>query len=90
MFNFSFCLSNPWNSRWSIVLNKNGTLTKNKAWEFNIYKTNTVLNVETKLSFRSDHAGLQIQFGLLGYEAEFHVYDTRHWDNNINDWARYD
>jgi hypothetical protein len=29
---------------------------------------------------RSDHAGLRVEIGLLGYDVEFQIYDVRHWD----------
>ena len=34
----------------------------------------------------SDHAGIRLQFGLLGYEIELHIYDSRHWNIKTNTW----
>jgi len=90
MINFNFNLSNPWNSRWDILWSKSCMLLANKAVEFNGYRTNSVISVDFSLSFRSDHAGLRLMLGLVGYEAELHFHDTRHWNSELADWAKYD
>jgi hypothetical protein len=89
MINFNFNLSNPWSRRWDILWSKSCVVSTTKAVEFNGYRTNSVISVDFSLSFRSDHAGLRLMLGLFGYEAELHFYDTRHWNSEIADWAKY-
>ncbi len=91
MINFEFFLSNPWSAnQWRVLLNKHGKISKNKAWEFNVYSSKSIISIDFGLSIRSDHAGIRMQGGVLGYEIEFLIYDTRHWDHNNNDWVKYD
>lgn len=82
-------IDNPFSDRWSTIFNKNGLLPKHKAWEFNGYRTNHLFNVGFKLNFKGDHAGLQIELGLLGRSLEFSVYDTRHWNYEKDSWEIY-
>ena len=90
MLNFDFQLINPFGNRWDCIVSKYGNFSKNKAWEANVYKTHSFICISFSLSFGSDHAGLRMQAGLLGYEVELHFYDTRHWDDDTNKWAVYD
>ena len=57
-----------------------------KAWEFNGYRTNQLIDAELHLTFKGDHAGLHTMFGLFGYSVEISIYDTRHWDRENNTW----
>jgi hypothetical protein len=84
MINLEFSISNPFSNRWDTLFFKNGTLPKHKAWEFNGYRTNQIIDVEFKLTFKGDHAGLKTMFGLFGFNLEFSVYDTRHWNYEKN------
>jgi hypothetical protein len=86
MIYFNFAVENPWRDRWNTIWFKNGLLPKHKAWEFNGYRTHQLINFNFKLNFKGDHAGLQIELGLLGYNVEFNVYDTRHWDYEHDCW----
>ena len=95
MINLNFNLYNPWSRRRDVMLNrflwfKHGTLTKHKAWEFCGYATHHIIDFYFNLTFKGDHAGLQSQFGLLGYSIEFSIYDTRHWDYDTDTWEKYD
>ena len=90
MINFNFNISNPWSRRWDIVLTKSRLFKKHIGAEFNIYRSNTIVNVEFNLSTHTDHAGLRLMLGLFGYEVEFHLYDTRHWDHEKKEWCSYD
>ena len=89
MIDLSVRISNPFSSRWGILYASSKLLKRNKAIEFNLYKSNTIVNFEFRLNVRTDHAGLQTQFGLLGYELEFNFYDTRHWDDEKDTWYTY-
>jgi hypothetical protein len=85
MIHFDFHLVNPFSNRWNCVLSKHGLVTENKAWEANVYKTHSILSIGFSLSLRTDHAGLRLQMGLVGYELELQFYDTRHWDRITTD-----
>lgn len=89
MINLNISLSNPFSDRWGCIVTKFFSFGK-KGLELNVYKTNTIVNAELHISTRCDHAGLHLMLGLLGYEAELHFYDTRHWDHENNCWEVYE
>jgi hypothetical protein len=89
MLNFNFTLNNPFSDRWEILFSKSGLISKNKAWEANIYKTHSIVSINCNLRFKGDHAGLQVGCGVLGIEFEFHLYDTRHWNRATDTWETY-
>lgn len=80
MINFNIRFKNPFSDTWKILFFKSGLLGKNHAWEFNVYRTSTIVSVDLNVTTRCDHAGLQTMFGLFGYDFEFHFYDTRHFE----------
>lgn len=86
MIYFNFTLKNPLSNRWKIWFTKNGILSKNKAWEFNGYKTAHIISLDIKWDFKTDHAGLQLMVGILGFDLEFNLYDRRHWDSANSCW----
>lgn len=89
MINFYFVLSNPFSERFGVVYEKSGkTLIPHKFWEFNIHKSNSFLEVWFKFSIREDHAGLNFDFGLLGWGVNFVIYDSRHWDDENECWEQ--
>lgn len=90
MINLNVDIKNPWSDRWDILWNKTGRLTKNKAWEFNGYRTNSIVDLDFGLSFTGDHAGIRFMLGLFGYSIEFHEYDIRHWNYELNQWVSYE
>lgn len=90
MININVRLTNPISSRWGNIFTTSKLIGKYKVIEANLYKTNTIISIEFKVSFHSDHAGIQFTGGLLGYEVELHFYDTRHWDYENNCWTTYD
>lgn len=91
MINLKFNIDNPWrtNKVWNILWTKYGSITENKAWEFNGYHTGNIINVEFHWTFQGDHAGSRLMIGLFGYEVELDFYDTRHWDFEKNTWKCY-
>jgi hypothetical protein len=89
MINFNFILSNPFSRRFNIIFSKSGKLSKFKAWEFNTYVTSAFVVVVFNSSIRTDHAGIDLELGLFGYQVELKFYDTRHWDSKTNTWAVY-
>jgi hypothetical protein len=80
MIDLNLSISNPWSNRWDTLFAKSNLFLKNKAWEFNGYRTNQIFDFEFRLTFRGDHAGLKFGIGILGYNLELCVYDTRHWN----------
>jgi hypothetical protein len=86
MINLNFNIYNPWSSRWDILWNKSKLIGKNKALEFNGYRTNYIINADFNFKPAGDHAGARIMFGLFGFDVELHFYDTRHWDYDTNTW----
>jgi hypothetical protein len=82
MIHYSFRIRNPYSNRFEHAVTKHGIVTQNKAWEFNIYRTSTIFSNSLELTMRSDHAGLRLEIGLLGYDVEFQIYDVRHWDHS--------
>ncbi len=88
MISFSFGLNNPFSSRWDNIYNRSAVLGK-KAVEFEIYRDTTILGCSFRWTTRQDHAGVNLELGLLGYTVSFQYYDTRHWDNEKNQWCVY-
>ena len=86
MLNISFKINNPFTDRFANLFNRSGRLSKNKAWELEILEVNSLLNFELQYNIRRDHAGLRFEFGVLGYELGFAIYDTRHWDHKNHCW----
>ena len=89
MFNLNFNIYNPWSNTWTILWNKSNLISKNKAWEFNGYRTNHIINVDFQFNPVGDHGGVRVMLGLVGFDIELHVYDTRHWDYETKDWQVY-
>lgn len=91
MIYFNFNLAIPfWGDRWANVYNKSGnTPWKHKFWEFQVMKDAVVARIEFGCRFRTDHAGVNVGLGLLGYAVEFSFYDSRHWDDETNTYKVY-
>lgn len=88
MINIEFSISNPFSERFGHILLRHGSITRNKSWEFNIYRGTNIFTMLLRYTARQDHAGLKLQFGLFGYECDLYLYDTRHWDYKENRWHR--
>ena len=88
MINIEFSISNPFIERFGHILLRHGSITRNKSWEFNIYRSTNIFTMLFRYTARQDHAGLRLQFGLFGYECDLHLYDIRHWDYKENHWHR--
>ena len=85
MINFNFRITNPWGREsWRSFRHWSGKITQNKAWEFNLYRSNELVAVECSYTARRDHAGFNLLAGLLGCTIEFYIYDIRHWDYKAN------
>jgi len=88
MINLNFHFYNPFSDRWANVYNTGMCLTENKSFEFQIMKSNTIAQVSINFTMRSDHSGLTIELGLLGYSIHLTVYDNRHWDYKNKYWEK--
>lgn len=87
MIRLNFNLRNPWSSRFENIKCWAGkTFFKNKCWEFELLKTTDILSLSFAFTVRQDHAGLDIEAGILGYCLHFNFYDNRHWDDDSNRW----
>lgn len=89
MIYFNFNLRNPW---WSerfqnIKCWQGSTPIKNKYWEVQIIKNDNLFRFEFSFTIREDHAGPNLELGLLGYEIHFTIYDNRHWDYEQGRWV---
>ena len=93
IINLRFELTNPFD-RWEffkLLGSVSGSLFCHKAWELeHSYMSTMLIDIDTNLTIRRDHAGLSITVGLLGYGIHFSIYDTRHWNYDLNQWVAYD
>lgn len=90
MINFSFNIRNPWSDRFASIWAWHGsTFIKNKFWELQFYKSSDIFDMFVRLTHRQSHAGIHLGLGFFGYNAEFQIYDARHWNKNTNDWNIY-
>lgn len=90
MINLNLCITNPWSDLFKHVYARTGKLSKHKAWEFEIYRSDTVAEFELRASTRQDHAGVTLGLGLLSWTLRAQIYDTRHWDYEAKTWVKYD
>lgn len=92
MIYFNINIRNPnWWSRFdSIKCWAGSTPAKHKFWEVQIMKGPELFRIEFEWTIRQDHAGVNLELGLLGYCVTFGLHDSRHWDTEINDWVKHD
>jgi hypothetical protein len=89
MIYFNFTLRNPFSDKFKNLFARSGKLSKYKAWEFEVYQCDSIIEAEGKLSFREDHAGIAFSIGLFSYVARVQLYDTRHWNYDRQQWEIY-
>jgi hypothetical protein len=91
--NLRFEITNPFD-RWEFFKplgSISGSLFWHKGWELeHSYMSTMLIDIDVTLTTRKDHAGLDITIGLLGYGIHFNIYDTRHWNYDLNQWVVYD
>ena len=90
MINLNFNVYNPWSNTWTILWSQRRLIGKNKAVEFNGYRTNHIFNVDLQFKPIGDHGGVRIMLGLFGYDVELYFYDCRHWNYETKTWEVYD
>jgi len=87
MINIQFNIRIPGPDRFRNIRSWHGlTVFEYKFWEFQIYRGNDVIDLCLRITRKQNHAGIQLGLGLFGFNAEFHIYDNRHWDHATNDW----
>jgi hypothetical protein len=89
MFMINLNIKNPYSDRFFYIKSKNGKVTKNKSWEFQINKTNDLIKFEINFTTRQSHSGLFVSLALFGYELLVDIHDNRHWDYFTNNWEIY-
>lgn len=83
-------LRNPWSKRyWSMIKCWHFDITKNKSTSIEISRDTNVFRFEFEYTIRQDHAGLNVEFALFGYQISFGIHDNRHWDNDNGRWKQY-
>ena len=88
MINLRLSISIPWLDRFESLYAKAGnTPFKYKFWEFQILKSNDLITLDSRITTRQDHAGLDLWIGLVGYAVNFVFYDSRHWDYENKCWT---
>ena len=90
MIYINFSLMNPWSDRFEPVWSWGKSISKHKAVEIEVYRSNTIAEIEARLRFREDHAGLIVGLGLLSYTLRAQFYDTRHWNYEKKAWQVYE
>ena len=90
MINFNFTLRNPWSDRFEPLVSRGGKLSKHKAWEVELYRCDSIAEIEAKFTIREDHAGIVLGLGLFSYVIQLQWYDTRHWNYATHQWEMYE
>jgi len=64
----------------------------NKSWEIEAFRgrLGNLLSFGLNFSTKGDHAGLHVEFCVLGFEVQASFNDNRHWDYENNTWEKYD
>jgi hypothetical protein len=90
MISVNFELRNPWSNRFNNLWCRSfATPVKNKFVELELYKDTNILSFRFTWTIRQDHAGLNLEVGLLGYCFHASLYDARHWDYEKGKWVSY-
>ena len=91
MIYFNFNLRNPyWWDRFDNIKSWFiDTPSKWKQIEVQITKGPELFRIEFEVTTQQDHAGFNIELGLLGYCLHFTLYDIRHWNHEEGRWMFY-
>lgn len=90
MIYVNLTIRNPWSDKFEHVYVWAGSLFKHKAWEIEIYRSDTIVEFESKFNVCEDHAGLSLGLGLFSYTLRAQFYDTRHWNYEKKAWEVYE
>ena len=88
MIYFNVNIRHPgWTERFKNIKVWHGkTPIPNKFWEVQIIENDNLLRVEFEFTVKQDHAGVNLELGVLGYEIHFTLYDNRHWNYEEGRW----
>lgn len=91
MIYFNVNIRNPaWWDRFTNIKWWTGkTPIAHKFWEIQIVKCPELLRIEFEVTTQQDHAGMNIELALLGYQVGCTIYDNRHWDHDNKCWVEY-
>lgn len=91
MISLNFNLRNPWSNTfknlWCRVYR---TPFANKFVELEVTRDFTLVSFRFNWTVRQSHAGLDLELGVFGYNANFQFYDNRHWNSDAGQYHRYD
>ena len=80
MINFNFNIRVPGSNRFRDIRTWHGSLpVAYKHWELQIYLCVDIITASVNITAKEDHSGVRLCLGLLGFNMDFNVYDTRHW-----------
>jgi len=89
MIYLGFELSNPFINRYSCVYEKEWkTWNPHKFWALTIVKNSSIVGASFNWSMRQDHAWIGFDISLVGWNFDFRLYDSRHWDHTNNCWCK--
>lgn len=91
MISFSFAITNPFakNSEQKDYLCWEPRVTKHRALcvQVSRFSRYHLFKLHLDLSWRGcDHAGPELELGVLGYTLLVQFYDTRHWNHDAGRW----
>lgn len=63
----------------------------NKYWEIQTGKWDNwlSLNLDLEYTTKQDHAGFRFYINLFSFHFGITIYDSRHWNDDTNDWEVY-
>ena len=83
MINLNFNIRVPGSNRFQNIRTWHGSLpVAYKHWELQIYLSADIIDVGVAITAKQSHSGVRLCLGLLGFNMDFNVYDTRHWMND--------
>ena len=89
MIHWAISITNPWSQRFRLIRTWWGRMGWHKGWEFATYATNDILRAEFRWQIRCNHAGINLELGLLGFAMELSFCDSRHWNDVKGHWRSY-
>jgi hypothetical protein len=90
MIQINLNIKNPFSDRFKNIRCWAGsTPFENKFWELQLYKSSDILLLELHITHRQDHAGVRFGLAFLGFNVEFNLHDSRHWNHQTVSWEKY-
>lgn len=88
MINFHINVRVPGSDRFRNIKCCNGIVpfSQHKFWELQIYRGSDIIDLFLRITARQSHSGVEIGFGLAGFNLEFQIYDNRHWNKENGCW----